>query len=309
MAIFLMFFAGICVSLSNLFMRKSMVDGGSAKGFLVFQMLTAFFVAFFLNPVRTGDYAWNPSITVLGVIAGTLLALLLFFLGRSFETGPAGLTVSILNASTLVPAIVMFLAFGASFGFPYTIWHAFGSILVLFGLFLGVRGAMFLENWKKWLKFSLLVFSFHVMILVLYQWRAFLLNLAHPEEISFFTLEQIKSQWFAPVLYATAMIWQLFFFIRYEKRSPFSLEVSYGILGGVLNGLCTYFMIWSTEVALPFENAVIFPIFSVTTIIASNLWGQKLYQEKVDWRACQFCALGLFIGTVDWKSAMAVIGF
>ncbi len=310
MAIFLMFLSGACISLANLFMRKSIDLGGSAKGYLVFQMLTAFFVAIALNPVRSGDYGWNGSITVLGIIAGTLLAFMLFFLGRSLETGPAGLTVSILNAATIMPAIVMFVIWGSSYGFPYTIWHALGSLLVLWGLFSATRGVRMLVGWKKWLLFSISVFALHVMILVLYQWRAFLLNLAHPEQIvPFFTAETIRSQWFMPVLYATAMIWQILFFVRYEKKSLEAQEVSYGILGGVLNGLCSYFMIWSTEVARPFENAVIFPIFAVTTIVLSNLWSQKLYQEKVDWKACQFCAFGLFVGTVDWKSAMAAIGF
>jgi len=76
-----------------------------------------------------------------------------------------------------------------------------------------------------------------------------------------------------------------------------------------MNGLCTYFMIWSTELASPLEGAVIFPIFSVTTIALSNLWSQRLYQEKVNWTACQFCIAGLIVGTVDWGAVAAFIGW
>ena len=310
MAIFLMLLAGMFISASNLFMRKSIDLGGPTKGFLVFQMAMAFLVAFLLNPVRTGDYACNGSIAALGIFVGCVLALMLFCLGRSIETGPAGLTFSILNAATVMPAIVMAVAFGAVRGFPYTPWHAVGSTLVLFGLFMAGKGLQGLQDQKKWLIFCASMFALHILVLILFQFRALLLNLPHPEElVSFFTAEQIKSQWFMPFMFLAAMVFQLILFVRHEKRLPRSKEISYGLLGGTMNGLCTYCMIWSTEVASPLENAVIFPIFSVTTIVLSNLWSQRLYQEQVNWRACQFCAFGLVVGTVDWKAVAAIIGF
>ena len=310
MAIFFMLLAGMFVSASNLFMRKSIDQGGTTKGFLVFQMGMAFLVALLLNPVKTGSYACNGSIAALGIFAGCILAFMLIFLGRSLEKGPAGLTFSILNASTVMPAIVMSLLFGAAKGFPYTPWHAVGSVLVLFGLFMAGKGLQGLQDRKKWLIFCASMFGLHILLLVLFQWRALLLNLSDPQElVSFFTAEQIKSQWFMPFMFLAAMSIQLILFLRHEKRLPRPKEVSYGLLGGTMNGLCTYFMIWSTEVATPLENAVIFPIFSVTTIVLSNLWSQRLYQEQVNWRACQFCAFGLVVGTVDWKAVAAVIGF
>lgn len=310
MAVLLMLFAGGFVSLSNLFMRKSMDRGGTTKGFLIFQMAMAFVVACLLNPVKTGDYSFNGSIAILGISAGCILAFMLFCLGRSLETGPAGLTFSILNAATVMPAIVMALLFGVAYGFPYTAWHAVGSIFVILGLFLAGRGLQGLLDRNRWIVFCATMFSLHILLLVIFQWRALLLNLPNPEElVSFFTSEQIKSQWFTPFMFLSAMIAQVLFFIYYEKRWPSRLEAYYGIIGGVMNGLCTYFMIWSTEVAGPLENAVIFPIFSVMTIVLSNLWSQKLYQEKVDWRACQFCVGGLVVGTVDWKAVAAFVGF
>ncbi len=310
MAILLMLFAGGFISLSNLFMRKSMDGGGTTKGFLIFQMAMAFLVALLLNPVRTGNYAWNGSIAFLGIAAGCVLAFMLFFLGRSLEKGPAGLTFSILNAATVMPAIVMALLFGASYGFPYTLWHAAGSLIVLFGLFLAGKGLQGLQDRKRWMIFCAAMFSLHILLLSLFQWRALLLNLPNPEEmVSFFNSEKIKSQWFTPFMFLSAMVAQGIFFIYYERRWPRFLEAYYGLLGGVMNGLCTYCMIWSTEVAGALENAVIFPIFSVMTIVLSNLWSQRLYQERVNWRACQFCMGGLVIGTVDWKAVAAFIGF
>lgn len=310
MAVVLMLFAGSFVSLSNLFMRKSIDHGGTTKGFLIFQMAMAFVVACFLNPIRTGNYAWNNSIVFLGISAGCILAFMLFCLGRSLEKGPAGLTFSILNAATVMPAIVMALLFGVAYGFPYTVWHGLGSVFVLLGLFLAGRGLEGLQDKKKWIVFCSTMFLLHILLLVIFQWRALLLNLPHPEElVSFFNADQIKSQWFTPSMFLSAMIAQGLFFVYYENRAPSRLEAYYGILGGVMNGLCTYCMIWSTEVAGPLENAVIFPIFSVMTIVLSNLWSQKLYQEQVNWRACQFCIGGLVVGTVDWKAVAAFIGF
>lgn len=310
MAVILMFFAGIFVSLSNLFMRKSIDSGGTTKGFLIFQMAMGFLVALSLNPVRTGDYAINTPVVLLGVVTGLVLAGLLFSLGRALENGPPGVTFSIINGATVMPAIIMALLFGAARGFPYTPWHAIGSILVLFGLFWAGKGLEGFQNRKAWIFFSLAMFCFHVLLLGIFQWRALLLNTPHVEEItSLFSAEQIRSQWFMPFIYLASTFVQLALFIRYEKRWPRGMEVLYGLIGGAANGLCTYFMIWSTEVATPLENAVIFPIFSVVTIILSNLWGQKLYQEQVNWRACQVCAFGLVVGTVDWKAVAAAIGF
>lgn len=310
MAIILMVFAAFCVAVSNLFMRKSIDQGGTTKGFLIFQMAMAFMVAFLLNPVRTGNYSINSSIVLLGLLAGLILAFMLFFLGRSLEKGPAGLTFSVLNAATVMPGIVMASVFGALYGFPYTAWHAAGSLIVLFGLFLAGKGLQGLQDRKRWIVFAFAMFSLHILILILFQWRALLLNLPNPQELSsFFTAEQIKSQWFSPIMFLAAFVAQVLFFIFYERRWPKAKEASYGVIGGVMNGLCTYLMIWSTEVAGPLENAVIFPVFSVMGIVLSNLWSQKLYQEKVDWRACQFCASGLVIGTVNWKAVAAFIGF
>jgi len=310
MAVFLMFLAGVFVSLSNLCMRKSIDSGGTTKGFLIFQMATAFLVALLLNPVRTGDYAINGPIIGLGVVAGLILAGLLFSLGRALEKGPPGFTFSILNGSTVMPAIVMAAFFGVAHGFPYTTWHAVGSLFVLFGFFWAGRGLQGLQDRKGWITFALTMFSLHVLLLILFQWRALLLNVPHTEEItSLFTSAQIQSQWFMPFMFLASTVVQLALFVYYERRSPLSREVVYGLIGGAANGLCTYCMLWSTEVATPLENAIIFPMFAVVTIVLSNLWGQKLYQEQVNWRACQMCALGLIVGTVDWKAVAAAIGF
>ncbi len=310
MAILLVFIAASFVALSNFFMRKSVDSGGTTKGFLVFQMAVAFFIAILINPVRTGNYSINFPIASLGIAAGLIFALMIYSLGRAVEKGPPGITFSILNAATVMPGLFMALLFGAAHGFVYTGWHGIGSILVLAGLFWAGKGLDGMQEKKSWILFSGAMFSFHILLLCLFQWRALLLNLPHPEELaSFFDAEKIKSEWFMPFMYLVSAIVQLGIYLRFEKRRPKSKEIIYGVCGGVANSLCTFFLIWSTEAASPIENAVIFPVFSVAGIVLSNIWGQKLYQEQVNWKACQVCAFGLIVGTVDWKAVAAAIGF
>ena len=307
MAIFFVLLSGALVALSNLIMRKSIDKGGTTKGYLVFMMLTAFASAVLLEPVRSGNYAWNGSVALLGASAGLILAFMLFFLGKALEKGPPGFTFSLLSASTVMPAIVMAMLFGASFGFPYTPWHGIGSLLVVAGIFWAGKGTAGMQERNKWILFCITMFVLHIALLGLFQWRSMLLNLPHPEEVTaLFDADQIKSVWFLPIMFLTSGLVQLYIFVSTEKRKPQNQEVLYGILGGAVNGTGTFFLICATGAATPLENAIIFPMYSVAIIILSNVWGQKLYQERVNWKACQVCALGLIIGTVDWKGLVGV---
>lgn len=310
MGILLALIAGMFIPLTNLTVRKGIDIGGNAKAYFVFQMVTSFIFAILLGPVRTGDYSIPLSVAVLGTVAGLILSVMLFSLGRAVEKGPPGFTFAMLNSATVMPGILMALVFGASLGFVYNAWHALGSLLVIVGLFWGAKGLQGMKEMKQWLFFATAMFTFHVLLLALYQWRAMLMNLPHPEElVSFFTMEQIKSEWFTPFMFLASGIVQISIYLRSEKRTPKMGEIFYGISGGLSNLFCTFFIIWATEMASPLENAVIFPIYSVVGIILTNLWGQRLYQEQVNWRACQLCVFGLIVGTVDWKAIAAVIGF
>lgn len=310
MAIIFVILAGCFVALSNLCMRRSIDSGGTTKGFLVFQMGLGFLVNFFLGPVLTGDFSVNFPILALASISGIVMAVMLFALGRAIESGPAGFTFSIIASATVMPGILMSLLFGSEMGFPYTPWHAMGSLIVIAGLFWAGKGMEGLRDKNRWLLFSAVMFGLHTLLLVLFQWRSLLFNAPEPEKISsYFTSQSIQSQWFTPFMFLVACLFELAIFVRSEKRWPFKQEVLYGVIGGSANAICTYFMIWATEVAMPLENAVIFPVFSVMSIVLSNLWGQKLYQEKINWKACQLCAAGLVVGTVDWKMVLSFLPF
>src|SRR5690606_34074634 len=93
-----------------------------------------------LGPIRTAEYVIPLSTAAFGAIAGLVLSVMLFALGKAVEQGPPGFTFAILNSATVMPGLIMALVFGAALGFVYNIWHAIGSVIVLGGLFWGAKG-------------------------------------------------------------------------------------------------------------------------------------------------------------------------
>lgn len=310
MGILFALIAGIFMPLTNLTVRKSLDVGGNTKGYFVFQMLSTLICAYLFGPVRTGDYSINLPAALMGSIAGVLLFVMLFFLGKALQKGPPGFTFAILNSATVVPGILMAILFGASLGYEFKMAHALGCSLVLVGLFWAGKGLQGLNEPRRWLFFSSTMFLFHVLLLGLYQGRGMLLSPLRPVELfSSFPAELIKSECFIPCMFLAAVLIQTFVFLKDERRTPKRGEILYGFVGGISNFLVTFFLLKAAQFASPIENGVIYPIFSVVGIILTNAWGQKLYQEQVNWRACQLCAFGLIVGTVDWRAVAAAIGF
>ncbi len=310
MGIIFALIAGIFMPLTNLTVRKSLDVGGNTKGYFVFQMLSTFICAYLFGPVRMGDYSITLPAAIAGSAAGIILCGMLSALGKALEKGPPGFTFAILNSATVVPGVLMAILFGAALGYQFKLAHAIGCFLVLCGLFWAGKGLQGMKDLQKWILFSSMMFLFHVLLLALYQWRGLLLNPARPEGLfPFFSLDRMKSECFIPFMFLASGLLQTILFLKDEKRKPKQGEVVYGLVGGVFNFLVTFFLLAAATQASPVENAVIYPIFSVVGIILTNAWGQKLYQEQVNWRACQVCAFGLIVGTVDWKTVAAAIGF
>lgn len=310
MALIFALLAGMLMPFTNWTVRKSLDVGGNTKGYFVFQMLSTFLCSYLFGPVRTGDYSITLPAALAGSLAGVILCIMLFALGKALEKGPPGLTFAILSSATVLPGLLMALLFGAALGYDFRLAHAIGGILVLGGLFWAGRGLQGMKEMKLWILFSIAMFLGHLLILTLYQWRALLLNPARPAELfPFFSLDLMKSECFVPCMFFVSGLIQLTIFLRSEKRRFKQGEILYGLSGGVSNFIGTTLLLGATLLAGPLENAVIYPIFSVVGIILTNAWGQRFYAEQVNWRACQLCAFGLIVGTVDWTAVSAVIGF
>lgn len=302
MGIQLMIIASFFVAASNFCMRRSIDSGGSSKAFLMIQLSLVFLVAVLLNPVRTGDFTWSNCMFYFGLAGGIVLAIMMICLGKSLESGPPGLTFAALNSSTVMPMVLMVFLFGAPFGYFYTLFNGVGSLLVVLGLFWAGWGAKSSEKKMRWTAFVIGAFVMHALFLIIMQWRALFINFPGENGLFLsFDVQDAKSQWFMPSVFFAAALVQIIVYVATQKRLPSRSETTYGILGGITNGVGTFFMIWSTEVSTPLEHAMIFPIFSVAIIILCNLWGQWLYKEKVNWLANACCVGGILIGTLDWK--------
>ncbi len=296
-----MLLAGVFVAASNFFMRKSIDAGGSSRAFLMIQMSIVCLVAILLNPVRTGDFTWSYSMGVFGFTSGLVLAAMMICLGKALESGPSALTFAMLNCSTVMPILCMVALFGAGFGFMYNVFNAVGSLLVVFGLLWAGWEVLKVGALYRWLAFALGAFALHVVFLVVMQWRALFLHFPSNHKLWLsLDLEAASSQWFMPMVFLAASLVQCVIYGVYERRKPLAAEVKYGVLGGMANGLGTFFMIRATELASSWEQAMIFPLFSVSTILFCNLWSQWIYKERVNWKANVFCILGVFVGTVNW---------
>lgn len=303
MGIFFAILGAILVSISNFCMRKSIDSGGSSKAYLVVQLSFSFLIMIFLNPMRTGDYGWNSTAVGIGLLGGILFGILMWGLGKTLEKGPPGLSFAILNTSSVAPAIVMALLFGAAYGHSYTLSNGLGSALVVAGLFWAGWTANENPNKMIWIFYATLIFVVHTLFLVFLQWWAMLLKPGLPlSSLIPFHVEARHLQWFMPsVLFVGALMQWVIYLIK-RHRMPKGAEIYYGILGGITNGACTFFLILAPQVASAWENAMIFPIFSVCTILICNAWAQFLYREHINWWANAICVTGLVIGTVAWQS-------
>ena len=300
-----MFFAALFVAAQNLFFRRSIDGGGTSKAYLMVQLFLTFLVAVLLNPVRTGHYEWNMPLALFGFAGGIILAFFMAMMGKALESGPPGLTFAVINASSVMPILLMVSFFGAGFGFIYTKYNGIGSILVVAGLLWAARTAITEKKSFSWAIYALIAFAMHSLFLAFMQWRAIFLNFPGSKAL-FLSLTDVQaaSEWFMPMIFLAASLVQGYIFFTTEKRQPLPSEWFYGVLGGVANGIGTFFMIWATEAANSIEQAMIFPIFSISVILLCNLWGQRLYKEKVNWAASAVCIVGLVIGTFNWKALL-----
>lgn len=302
MAIVLMLLAALFIAGSNLFLRKSIDGGGSFRAYLMVQLFIVFLIMILLNPVRTGHYEWSSCMTGFGLTGGIFAAGLMAFIGKSLEQGPPGLTFAAVNSATVMPTVVMVLLFGAAFGYHYTLSNAVGSILVVAALVWAGWGLPQSNKKHKWVMFVTAAFLMHVFFMCFLQWRALFVNFPGENGLLLsFDFDDAVNQWFMPMVFLSATFIQTIIYVSSEKRLPKKAEVQYGILGGVSNGVGTFFMIKATEVSTPLQHAMIFPILAVGIIILCNIWGKWLYKEKVNWLANGVALIGILIGTVNWS--------
>lgn len=252
MGIFFSVLAAILASISNFCLRRSIDSGGSSKAYLVVQLTFSFLIMVLLNPVRTGDYQWSGAAVAAGLVGGLLFGLLMWGLGKSLEKGPPGLTFAILNTSSVMPAILLALLFGTQFHHPYTLSNGMGSLLVTIGLLWAGGTSEANPHKVVWICFATFIFIIHTLFLFFLQWWAMVLKPDLPDSVLLpFHLNHNHLQWFMPAIFFVGALFQwVVFFVR-RHRFPKGAEISYGILGGVMNGACTFFFDLSSPGGTP----------------------------------------------------------
>jgi len=289
--------AAIFAAMNNLLLRLSLDAGGTSKGYLAVQVMFSSFVMILLNPVCQHDFTWNSPVVLLGALGGLILGFFFWGLGKTMELGPPGLSIAILNASSLIPALLMFILFGAAFGHEFTLIHALAFVLVVAGIFWAGSTSEANPHRKLWIICALFMFALHSLFLAFLQWWAMILNPNLPATpLLPIRIYSPHVQWFMPAIFFVAGLFQWGMLAKNEHRLPSAQETKYGLLGGVLNGLCAFFLILAPQMAAPWENALLFPVYTVGILLVCNLWARKLYTEKVNWKATALCVLGLLIG-------------
>ncbi|MEX0962210.1 MAG: hypothetical protein WDZ28_05085 [Simkaniaceae bacterium] len=300
MTLYFILMSGFLAAMQNLCMRRSVDTGGSTNIYVPIQLFISFLIAIVLNPVRLSDFGVNVPIIFLGLGMGVILGFMMSFLGKSLKWGTPALTFAVLNSCSVLPSVLMAFLFGKQFNHPYHWWNGMGSCIVIIGIFWSSWAAISCRNKFKWIFFIGLSSIAFVLFSAMTQWRILLESHGGASPLLPFKISPLHNAWFMPAIFLGATLIQLFN-VKSEPNLRFSLStLIYGLLGGVANGSSMFFMILSTEKASPFENALIFPLFSITVIQITNLWGRQLYKEKINWAPQMLCVAGLILGSVYW---------
>lgn len=291
--------SALFAAMQNLFMRRS-VDTKGSTGFYVFsQLLISCLIAILLNPVRSGNYAFDPKVALVGVGLGLLLGLMMWGLGEALKSGSSALSFATLNSSSILPAVLMALLFGASLGHPYRWFNGLGSLLVIAGIFWSSWRDISCKNKMRWIFFIALASCSYVIFSAGTQWKVLLETNGGSSFMLPFSIDPHKGNWLMPFIFLSAALFQ---FVTTKKEGmKFSKEtLVYGILGGIANGSSMFFMLYAVSAAFSWQNAILFPLFSIAVIEICNLFGIYFFKEKIQWLPQYLSVGGLILGSVQW---------
>lgn len=293
------FLAAGCAALSNLFFRKNFTlsTNVTTSGYLLVFYFFSFILSFVFYP-NIWSTSINFTVVMIGGCVGFLNVALMVVTGHALQRGPAGLTFAFQNASAVFPGLILFLLFDSSFGFSCSYLQLIGMAFVVMGLFLGAKKESINGStvYSTWLKYALICFIVQILALTLIQGRCILLESDKLEGfLAHFTFTEMDDIWFMPGQFGVAFLLQVLMFFK-EKRQFQTSEIMCGSLGGLANFGSTGLLLLATKLALPFEKCILFPCFSVATIILCNIWANKLYKENFNLRANMMCSFGVFLG-------------
>jgi hypothetical protein len=291
--------ASSAASLSSLALSKTLRRGVSLTGYLFFYFLTGLVISICLNGILLSPPPFSFPMALFGSAVGLLVALLMSLMGKALQHGPSGLTFAFQNSGAVFPPLLLAILFSKPFGFTLSAGNLIGMGLVLAGLFYAAFGRSTTPLTKKWVIYASLALVMQSAILSSFQWRCLLIQEDLPRHLLIpCVCPECADLWFMPALFFAAWIYQAVCFIFMQRRRPHLGEIVGGGLGGVANGLSTFFLLRATVTASEAERAMLFPLFTVVVILLCNLYGMLFYREKIPWKANAIAALGICIGTL-----------
>lgn len=301
MALIFTLFAATLASIVNLMTKKNLDQTGTSNGYLTIYFFLSFLGSLLVNP-KIFTAPFSPIMFGIGCFTGFLMFLMMVLLLKALEIGPAALTFGFQNASAVFPVILLFFIFGPTFNFVITPTLVVGLFLVIGGLFWSAKAQFAREkknsySLKKWSLVALGAALMQVAILSMFHWRYLIIDFAsasHP--LLFVHCQPIEEVWFAPGIFSFATFATLLLFAKKEKRFFKKPEVTFGSIGGLLNGVVTFLLLLATRFSSSFEKGIIFPLFTVGVILFCSLWGKKLYHEPIHWPGLGCCISGIILG-------------
>jgi hypothetical protein len=300
------FFAGCFGGLMALFMKRSQEKHGSSSNFLYIQYAISFLIALIISYFNGESFLFTPSFTIAACVIGSFLGLLMITTAKAIETGPSSIIFAVLYSSSVVPPLFLFVFFGPSFGFNYSGWNVFGSSLVVVGLLWASWSSYSDESRIKktkkasWIFWVIISFIFQFSFLFGMQWRA--LHIYNNDRnsslmLSISTNEAASGIFLPLVTISAAFICLIAAFIK-KSQKKFNQELSCGIYGGLFNGISLFFLMLAAEIANSFEKLIILQVAAIVSIITCNIWGFRIYKEKVNVYANIVCILGVLLSQI-----------
>jgi len=298
MATIFILFAALFMAACNFFVRREVTEGGDR--YIIARFITAGFVTLPIIYLHHAGFSFDPKMGLVAAATGICLGLLQFGVGKSLQYGPPGLTFILVTSVCIWPPLIMFVLFGEPFGHGYGFNSVAGALLVVAALYwMGKGGKQDAPHFKKWLSWITLACLSTTGFFTLLQWRALLVREGPMPESALLPFHSTAATGdiFMVITFFVAALCQLF--IRTGQAqvatSQRGLLLS-GLLGGLLSAISTYCLMLGTECAVTDqENAIIFPLNTVMTIIFCNAWAVKFYKEKVNWPANGLAFVGIAI--------------
>lgn len=294
------FLAASFAATSNFFFRKNTSNNGNMNTYMCSQYFFSLLVSLLFFDSYTQS-SWNPTMALIGVVCGILNVSMMYLVSTALKKGPSGPVFAFQNAGSVFPGLILFFIFGPDFGYKVTFFQIFGLLLVLAGLCCFAMKSPTTpqknKTYENWVWCALGCFMIQVIGAVVTQWRCLLFCENNDHWLIFTQVRETDDVWFLPGCFISAFICQSF--LAWLDRKPIQMkDLTYGISGGVTNGISSFIMVTATKIALPAEQTILFPSFAVMVIFLCSFWAKAIYKEKFDYLSHALCGVGIIVSSI-----------